>query len=170
MKSPSSRHSLENTFVLLLAGVFAVCVLMVLFTGARAYRALTQRDSDAYDRRICAQYVAAKIRHTDTDGSVFIGDFTAGKADAGDTLFLTQTFGGRKYTTRIYCWNGWVRELFAEDGLEFEKEDGTPVMEAEALSFTDDTATGLLTVTVTDQTGYVSAVSILPRSGEEIAQ
>lgn len=167
MKNSAGKHHIESVFVLLLAGMFAVCVLLVLFTGARAYSAVTARSADAYSRRVCAQYVAAKIRHADAGGAVYIGTFEGGAAPSGDTLFLEQTIGGKKYVTRIYCENGHICELFAEDGLAFRRDAGTEVMEANSLSFARDAGTGLLTVTAEDTDGFVTAVSVLPRCAEE---
>ena len=48
----------DGLAALLLFGIFAVCVLMVLLTGANAYRRLTERDQQAYQRRTCAQYLS----------------------------------------------------------------------------------------------------------------
>ena len=62
MKKRLVKHHLDGLIALLLFGVFAVCVLVVLLTGADAYRRLTQRDEAAYDRRVCAQYMATRLR------------------------------------------------------------------------------------------------------------
>ena len=53
MKRQGTKHQIDGLLMLLLFGVFAVCVLIVLLTGARAYRGLTERDRAAYDRRTC---------------------------------------------------------------------------------------------------------------------
>lgn len=169
MRKTAERHSVEGVFVLLLAGVFAVCVLLVLFTGARTYRALAERDAEAYARRICVQYVAAKVRHA--GGPVYVGNFDGGPSENGDTLFLLEKDGGVACCTRIYYYDGAVRELFTEvsgDG-RFRREDGVPVTDAKALSFSRDAGTGLLTVRAEDEAGLFSSVRLLPRAGEGAA-
>ena len=61
MKKHSIQHHIDTLAVLLLFGVFAVCVLSVLLTGADAYRRMTERDNRAYDRRTCVQYVVTEF-------------------------------------------------------------------------------------------------------------
>ena len=51
MKRTRIHYHLDGLIALLLFGVFAVCVLAVLLTGASAYQRLTQRDMAAYDSR-----------------------------------------------------------------------------------------------------------------------
>ena len=79
--------------MLLLFGVFAVCVLIVLLTGAKAYRGLTERDRTAYDRRTCVQYIATKVRQGDVEGGVTVEPF-------GDTAALCMRQYG--FVTRVY--------------------------------------------------------------------
>ena len=55
---------MDTLLALLLFGLFSVCVLAVLLTGADAYRRLTQRDRLAFDSRTCTQYVAGSGRAT----------------------------------------------------------------------------------------------------------
>ena len=47
MKRKPIQHQMDGLIALLLFGVFAVCVLAVLLTGADAYRRLTERDRRA---------------------------------------------------------------------------------------------------------------------------
>ena len=94
MKKRLVKHHLDGLIALLLFGVFAVCVLVVLLTGADAYRRLTQRDEAAYDRRVCAQYMATRLRQADSFEGVAIEDF-----QGTDALVLA---AGDGYVTRIY--------------------------------------------------------------------
>ena len=93
MRRQAGQHHIDGLLMLLLFGVFAACVLGVLLTGARAYRRLTQRDRAAYEQRICAQYIASRVRQGDVRGGVTVRPF-------GDTQALTLTSGG--YVTRVY--------------------------------------------------------------------
>ena len=51
MKKRPIRHQIDGLIALLLFGVFSVCILAVLLTGADAYRRLTDRDQAALDRK-----------------------------------------------------------------------------------------------------------------------
>ena len=68
MRRRGNQHQLGGLLMLLLFGVFAACVLILLLTGARAYRRLTQRDQAAFDRRTCVQYLATRVRQGDVAG------------------------------------------------------------------------------------------------------
>ena len=59
-------YHLEGLMALLLFGVFAVCLLMVLLTGADSYQGLTRRDRISDNRRVCAQYLATRVRQADS--------------------------------------------------------------------------------------------------------
>ena len=60
MKKKTTQHHIDALAALLLFGVFAVCVLAVLLSGADAYQRLTRRDQNAFDRRTAAQYLATR--------------------------------------------------------------------------------------------------------------
>ena len=147
---------------LLLFGVFAACVLLVLLTGADAYRRLTERDQAAYDRRTCVQYVATRVRQADCAGGVSVSEF-----DGVPVLELHETIEGTDYVTLVYCYDGWLRELFAAADAGLDPEAGETVMEAQdlALSLED----GLLTVAVTDSRGTVNTLVLSLRGGEGAA-
>lgn len=166
MKLGTEKHHIDGVFVLLLTVVFAACILLVLFTGAGTYRSITQRGDEDYARRVCVQYVAAKVRHADGSGNVFVGDFSGKRASGGDTLFLAEQHSGKTYYTRVYYWDGYVRELFTEAGGTFAKNDGAPVLAAKSLRFSYDTGTGLLDVRTEDTAGNPSALTLSLRSGE----
>ena len=50
-----------------------------------------------------------------------------------EALALYEDIDGVRYKTLIYCADGYVRELFFEDGLQFLPEDGQPVVPAKTL-------------------------------------
>ena len=158
-KKETRQHHMESLVVLLLFGVFAVCILSVLLTGAGVYRRLTERDTAAFERRTAAQYIAAKVRQADQRSGVSVGVF-----DGRDALVLTEEIDGVVYETRIYCHDGYLRELFAEAGTDLSAEDGQPVMEAQALHAAWD---GRLLVELRDADGGWERMTLYPRSGEE---
>ena len=64
------KRKTDALVVLLLFGVFAVCVLSVLLTGADAYQRLSERDRVSYDQRTAAQYLSTRVRQADRLGGV----------------------------------------------------------------------------------------------------
>lgn len=153
---------MDALFVLLSFGVFAVCVLLVLLTGAKTYRAQTDRDQSSWERRTGAQYVAAKLRHGDEAGAVSF----SGADGAGwyDTLNLRETYDGREYVTAVYYYDGYIRELFTVEGGVYAPEDGEPVLKAQGLRFGLDGS--LIEVECTGTSGETSRSYIALRSGE----
>lgn len=156
-------HSLNGLLALLLFGVFAACVLSVLLMGADAYQRLTERDRESYDSRTAAQYIATRVRQADRSGGVSVGAF-----GGSDALELWETIDGEAYVTRVYCHDGWLRELFTDAAGDFAPEDGEPVLEAESLSVSLSGG-GLLTVDITGADGETQQVTLYLRSGKEAA-
>lgn len=156
------KHHMEGLMVLLLFGVFAVCVLTVLLTGANVYRRITERDQAAYDRRTCVQYVATRVRQADCLDAVSVSEFGGQTA-----LEIRESIDGVEYLTRVYYYDGYLRELFSAADVELEPEAGEEIMEAQGLELTLED--GLLTVTATDDQGTVSTLVLSLRSGEGAA-
>lgn len=153
------KHHLDGLIALLLFGVFAVCILAVLLTGADAYRRLTERDEAAYDRRICAQYVATRVRQADSLEGVAVEEF-----GGGDALVLTAEEG---YATRIYYHEGYIMELYSEAEPLLGPEAGEKIMEAQGLELSLEE--GMLKVTAIDTEGRRSTLLLSLRSKEEVA-
>ena len=124
------NHIIGGLSVLLLFSLFAVCVLFVLLFGADAYRRITERDQAAYDRRTCAQYLAAKVRQAEGGGAVCL----TFSRQAGDALVLTEHIGGEDYVTWVYCYDGWLRELFSAAGEAFSPDAGEKLLPSRGMS------------------------------------
>ncbi len=146
MKEYKNERPVSAVAALLLFAVFAVGVLCVLLTGAQGYRRLNAREEAAYNSRICAQYLATKLRQAENAGAVDTAAF--GDADA---LQIIQTVEEEVYITRIYCYDGWLMELFTLDGGEFSPEDGERVLPASNLSVSRQEQ--LLLICITDGSG-----------------
>ena len=112
----------------LLLSIFAATVLGVLLVGAGAYSRLTRRDSHAYDTRTALQYVTARVRQAPAPNQVSVTRF-----DGVDALTVTQRVDGQDYLTRVYCYEGWLMELFCAADGQFEPRDGEKLLPVESL-------------------------------------
>lgn len=157
MRKETSKTDHEALLALVLLGVFAVCVLTVLLTGASAYRRLVDRDQEAYRSRTAAQYIATKVRQSDSADNIALAAF-----GDGDALVLDAQSG---YTTTLYCLDGYLMELYTDPSLGLGPADGERVLELAGLELSLED--GLLDVTCTDQAGGVEALTLFLRSGEE---
>ena len=131
MRERSNRQSITTLAALLLLGVFGVSILSVLLTGAGTYRRLVQRHQLSYDRRTCAQYVAARVRQAPSPDAVVLSRF-----GSSDAMVIREDVDGTVYLTRVYCHDGWLMELFAAADGDFAPEDGQKLLPADSLTLT----------------------------------
>jgi len=54
-----------------------------------------------------------------------------------DALVLSQDIEDVRYETLVYCWDGYLRELFIEAGLEIDAEFGEQILPLKGVGFTD---------------------------------
>lgn len=119
-------QKITGLMALLVFGLFAVCTLLVLLSGADVYQRLTQEGQAQYRQRTASQYLTTRVRQAE---DVDVGDF------AGlDALICGETVNGRGYITRIYCYDGYLRELFTSETGAFHPADGEKLLEAKDLS------------------------------------
>lgn len=104
------------TFLLL-----ALCLLLVLLTGAKVYRNLVIAGEEHFQSRTALQYAATRVRQART---VTLQEFQGCSA-----LVIPETIDGECYVTRIYCHEGYIRELFSAEDAELSPEDGEKVLE-----------------------------------------
>lgn len=121
------KNLLSAAAALAVLAVFAVGILGTLLGGAGIYRRLTQRDQAAYDSRTCAQYLATRVRQA--PGAVEVASF-----GGSDALLIRQQIGGETYLTRVYCFDGWLMELFSAENGDFEPRDGEKILPAQGLT------------------------------------
>ena len=136
MKEKSKKSNLTALAPLLIFLIFTICILTVLLTGADIYKKISLRDQNSFQRRTTVQYLTTRLRQSDSEGMVFVGDFSAeNMSDTGDTLFLKEEIKGRTFFTRIYCHEGYLCELFSEAGLETSKQYGEQILKVNDLHF-----------------------------------
>lgn len=159
MRQKESRSSLGNIGVLLVFCGLALCLLMTLLMGARIYRKVTLQAEVDNHRRTASQYMANRVRQADSAGMVSVEDFAGVSA-----LTIRETINGTRYLTRIYCYDGWLCELFSAESSYLSPEDGEQLIPAEALSFALED--GFLTAQVRHSDDSSQTLTLYLRSGE----
>jgi hypothetical protein len=150
MKENPSR--ITDVLGLLCLTVLALCLLLVLLTSASLYRNLVDRAEESYGRRTALQYLTTRVRQAQR---VEIGDF-----EGCQTLFLEETVDGECYTTRVYCYDGWLRELYTVPGAKLPPKAGAAVLEADDLELTREGS--LLTVKLGEETLLLHLPEVTP--------
>lgn len=154
---------LNTGFVMLLFCLFTMTVVMALLSGADAYQSMHRNMESQYTERTGLAYIEAKVHHYDKVGSVQVELFAGSPA-----LALYEQSDGTKYKTLIYHHNGYIRELFFEDGLVLQPEDGQPVLMAQDLSFAWKQQ-NLMQIICTSAEGIQTEMLIYLHNGEEVA-
>lgn len=128
MKLRRKASLIPDLLALALLGVFAVSLLCVLLTGAQAYQRLNALGQDAYERRTAVQYLNTKVRQSPSAGAVSVQSF-----GQGDALVIRWQVDGVDYLERVYCWDGWLMELFCASDSALTPQDGEKLLPARSL-------------------------------------
>lgn len=136
-------HSIDSLFVVILFAVFIFMALLIISSGAAAYKNSAAQMDDRFDRQTCVSYITAKIRANNDADKISIVDFNGVNA-----LCISETFSEGTYNTYIYLYDGMIRELFCNAELSLGLEAGSGLTRASELNFsyTD----GLFEITLTD--------------------
>ena len=140
------KQNLSGLIVLVLFGVFAVCILAVLLSGTSVYDRLVERDEKAFDARTAGQYLSTRIHSAVSADAISLTE-----VDGLSVICLKEFYGDEEYQTLLYCRDGWLYELFMEVGFDVDPEAGERILPAERIEGTIEN--GLLTVRLTDNSG-----------------
>lgn len=138
------KHKHNPLPELLIFGLFALCLLLTVLTGARVYRQTVEKSEISSAERTKLHYLTTKIHHS---RDISPEDFGGCQA-----LALRETIDGEAYVTYIYCHEGWLRELFCTEGAALTPEDGEKVTPAEQMEVS--VVNGLLTLQIDGETLY----------------
>ncbi|MCL1982294.1 MAG: DUF4860 domain-containing protein, partial [Clostridiales bacterium] len=136
-------------------------VLLVLMLGANVYGGMQKTSEEEFKSRVCLSYLSAKVHANDGLGELRVGTY-----DGASALYLDSEFDGTMYNTILYSYDGWLRELFCEKGLEAElsADSGTSVLEVGSVSF-ENARQNLLSIEYQDSNGAGGKTFVHLRSG-----
>ena len=161
MKNNLRQGTISGFLTLILFGVFVLCTLIVLLTGADIYKKITVRDSKTYDSRTAAQYITTKVHQSDKNGMIAADFF-----DGNSALILKENYDGELYETKLYCHNGYLMELFSAENAELTAEDGEKILEVSSVMFELDN--NILKTEIIMPDGKKQNLTLLIRSGRGI--
>lgn len=162
MHSKNERqHVIDFIFPVALFFVFAASSLVVILLAASVYQKTSAAADSHYELRTSLNYVAEKIRQSDTSDAVSTGTF-----DGRECLIIRQDYGSLSYVTYIYEDNGILRELFLQDGVTASAGDGTAILPVRAFHVTEpEEGFFEITCTAADGTPGFSCVSVRSQKG-----
>lgn len=169
-----SSGSMDFLFSMVLFLVFILCSVFTILIGSQVYSNIRARNDAAFYSDTALSYISNKVRQSDKAGCITVEERegqevlvltsgTFGSSDAFDNAGSSGAFDNADsfdtdepvYETLIYTRDGFLLELFSEQGSGLPLEAGTPVMECSGVSFqlSESTDTPLLTVTLTEKDG-----------------
>lgn len=152
------RHVIDLIFPIALFFVFAASSLAVLLLAAHLYSSTTEQIQANDQNRTCLSYISEKIRQNDSQGAIDIQEI-----DGIDCLTIHGDYNGAACTTYIYVYDGMLRELFINDGVDIPLENGKTIMETDRLSM-EQAGEHLYKFTSTDRKGAEDSIIISERS------
>ena len=128
-KHQPSQHAISGVFVFLLMGVFAVFSTVMVLLGARTYKSTSDRTQQHNESRVAAAYVRSMVRADDEKDEVLTENL-----NGIPTVTMIEVYDGDEYVTRLYAYEGTLRELFTERANEFEPDLGEPICPLEEMN------------------------------------
>lgn len=107
--------------------VFALCVLLVLLAAAGVYRDLVDSGEERFLRRTAAQYLTMRVRQAESVERAEFGGCPA--------LVFREETPQEVYLTRVYCYDGSLRELYCPESAQLLPADGEVILPADSICF-----------------------------------
>lgn len=126
MKKYTENHfSIQFVLIMMLFLILAVLSVMIIAMGENIYAKINDDRQNNYELRVGLSYIANKIRQSDKINSVSLKDIEETPA-----IVIKENYDGLNYETWIYWYDGWIYEIFTDEGSVFELQDGMKIIEA----------------------------------------
>ncbi len=148
------RGGLGVTIALLvLCTVFLTSTIAVAAMGVSAYNSTIKTTDSTTAYRTAVAYIANQARRGDSLGGIEIGTLYG-----ADALVIREQYEFATYCTYIYCFGGYLYELYTEEGmqLEMDPEAGTRLIPLDTLTIrADDHGMIVASISCGGMSGYV---------------
>ena len=135
------KHVIDFLFPLALFFVLTATSVALVVLASGTYSRQVQDSEDSFASRTALSYVMEKIHLADEYGAVYAGTF-----DGQDAIVIRQTYSE---------YDGYLRELFIQDGVDAKASDGRRILASDCFSF-DETQDGLFHLYCTNKDGSIS--------------
>ena len=152
------KHVIDLIFPIALLFVFAVSAFSVLILAADIYASTSGRLSANEENRTALSYISEKVRQNDFNGA--IGTVTI---DDTDCLTLSAVYNGTPCTTYIYVYDGVLKELFINDGIDVSLKNGRDIIPISSLTI-EQLEDHIYLFTAVDSAGAEDSVIAAERS------
>lgn len=123
MNSKHDRHIIDLLFVIALFCVFALSAIFLISIGADIYGKTVTHMEQNFNSRTAFAYLAEKIRQSDQQGAVSVGELKGNPA-----VIITQKNEAAEYVTYLYEYNGYLKELLVREDTPLGPEAGQNIL------------------------------------------
>lgn len=117
------KHVIDLLFPLAVFFVLTVSSVALVVLACGFYSRQVKKSENSYFSRTALAYVVEKVHQSDENGAVNVGKF----AEA-DALVIRQNYGEKEYETYLYSYDGYLRELFIQEGVKAKMTDGRKIL------------------------------------------
>ena len=103
----------------------STCILVA--AGYGSFSRMNEFQDECLNTRVAMNYVSMQIRRSDAKDSVRIED-----SPHGTRLILSEDIEGERYETRIYLYDGYLRESFVPAEAPFNEEHGFEIIQLDS--------------------------------------
>ena len=144
------KHVIDFLFPLALFFVLTATSVALVVLASGTYSRQVQDSEDSFVSRTALSYVTEKIHQADEYGAVYAGTF-----NGQDAIVICQTYSEQTYMTYLYEYDGDLRELFIQDGVDAKASDGRRILASDSFSF-EESQEGLFHLYCTNKDGSIS--------------
>ncbi len=142
----TASSSITMLVILTLFGFFLSASALITVSGADVYKSVNDGMEQDSRLRSSYAYIANRLRGNENLSGTMITSLSANTdgftgeiipvddGECGDVLVLTDDYSGDRYYTRIYVYDGWLRESFLWEETPFYPGDGEKITEVSGFS------------------------------------
>lgn len=140
-------------FALLVFLLFSVLSLLLVLTGAKAYRGIVNRMESNQQTRVSLSYVVNKVH------AAGAGEVSLQNAAGHSAIVISSHHGDRDYRTYIYEYNGALFEWFTRADKPFQAGQGEKIVALSGFSAVQDAR--MLRLSATGGDGATQTAGVL---------
>lgn len=125
-KNNIKQFSFQLIFEMLLLLMLILLSSMIIMLGKNIYAEINIDRASNYEKRVSLSYVANKIRQNDKKDCVKIKEL-----DGKNAVVIAEVYDGAKYETWIYFHNNAIYEMFVDEKMEFDLDDGMKILDVD---------------------------------------
>ena len=120
---------IQMTCIIALLFSLGVSTCVLIAAGYGSFSRMSEFQDECLNTRVAMNYVSMHIRRFDAENSVRIDEYPMGTC-----LVLSEDIEGEKYETRIYLYNGYLRESFVSAESPFNEEYGFEIIQLDSFA------------------------------------